>query len=169
VTLSSRAGGPGTTVKLIADVRGGCDPARAFFQDRKGWGVPGAAKPVTILRLTDRELVGQYTVSSKDAVGRGRFGVSCGMRTDNYRVGYASFRVRALGTGPGPGPGPGNLNHSDQTLQIPTQIDTGLGGTADGTSHRGLDPVWLLLPAGLLLIVVAVGLQLHQATTRRRR
>ena len=50
-------------------------------------------------------------------------------------------------------------------LDRPTQIDTGLGGTAD----RGLDPMWLLLPAGLLPIAVAVGIRLRQTTGRRQR
>jgi hypothetical protein len=165
VAVSPRAGGPGTTVKLSADVRGGCDPAVAFFQDRKGRRVSGAATPVTILRLTDRQLLAQYTVSSRDAVGSGRFGVSCGMRPDSYRVGYASFHVL-----PGPvvehkpphDPG-GPVYHPKGPVQVPTQIDTGLGGTAD----RGLDPMLLLPAAGLLLIAVAVGLRLRQASRRR--
>jgi hypothetical protein len=165
VTVTPRAGGPGTTVKLSADVRGGCDPAVAFFQDRKGWRVTGATTPVTILRLTDRQLLAQYTVSSKDAVGWGRFGVSCGMRTDSYRVGYASFRVlsRAV-VEPGPLHDPGGpVYHPKGPVQVPTRIDTGLGGTANG----GLDPMLLLPAAGLLLIAVAVGLRLRKASRRR--
>jgi len=166
IAVSPRAGGPGTTVKLSADVRGGCDPAVAFFQDRKGRRVSGATTPATILHLTDRQLLAQYTVSSKDAVGWGRFGVSCGMTTDSYRVGYASFQVRGPVSTPGPGPGPGpggTVYHPKGPVQVPTQIDTGLGGTAD----RGLDPMLLLPAAGLLLIAVAVGLRLRQASRRR--
>jgi hypothetical protein len=57
-----------------------------------------------------------------------------------------------------------NANRNNGT-QIPTQIDTGLGGTAD----RGIDPLWLLFPAGLLLIALGAGLWLRQATIRRQR
>jgi hypothetical protein len=165
VTVTPRAGGPGTTVKLSADVRGGCDPAVAFFQDRKGRRVSGATTPATILHLTDRQLLAQYTVSSKDAVGWGRFGVSCGRTTDSYRVGYASFQVLSQTVGePTPPKDPGGtVYHPKGPVQVPTQIDTGLGGTAD----RGLDPMLLLPAAGLLLIAVAVGLRLRQATRRR--
>jgi hypothetical protein len=87
------------------------------------------------------------------------------MRPDSYRVGYASFHVL-----PGPvvehkpphDPG-GPVYHPKGPVQVPTQIDTGLGGTAD----RGLDPMLLLPAAGLLLIAVAVGLRLRQASRRR--
>jgi hypothetical protein len=165
VAVSPPAGRPGTTVTITADVGGGCDPASAFFQDRKGWGVTAAAKRAPIVQLNGRQLVARYTITNHDAVGRGRFGVACD-RGDTGRVGYASFQVLAPRPGPGPGPGPGggNGNYQDGSAQLPTQIDTGLGGTAD----RGIDPVWLLLPAGLLLIAVAVALRLRQATSRRR-
>lgn len=104
-------------------------------------------------------------MSSKDAVGWGRFGVSCGRTTDSYRVGYASFQVLSQPVGePTPPNDPGGpVYHPKGPVQVPTQIDTGLGGTAD----RGLDPMLLLPAAGLLLIAVAVGLRLRQASRRR--
>jgi hypothetical protein len=163
VALSQRAGGRGTTVRITAEVRGGCDPAYAFFQDRKGWGVSSANKRATILRLTDRQLVATYTVTRKDAVGSGRFGVSCNMRTDSHRVGYASFRVLAPNGGGSGGNDP--IDNPNNPTQFPKRIDTGQGGTADGA----VDPTWLLLPAGLLLIALAAALRLRQAATRRRR
>src|SRR5215211_4277549 len=60
VAVSPPAGRAGTVVTVTADIRGGCDPAGAFFQDRKGWGVSAAAKPATIVRLSDRQLVARY-------------------------------------------------------------------------------------------------------------
>jgi hypothetical protein len=167
VALSRRTGRPGTTVRITADVRGGCDPADVFFQDKKAIGNNNASKPATILRLTDRQLVAQYTVSSNDAVGWGRFGVSCNMRTDNYRLGYVAFRVLASNGGGSGGSG-GNQTDDPGNIQLPKRIDTGQGGTADGTSQHGLDPVALLPAAGLLLIVLAAGLWLRQITARRR-
>ena len=161
VALSRRAGGPGTTVRITAEVRGGCDPADAFFQDRKG-----ANKPATILRLTDRQLVATYTVSSKDAAGWGRFGVSCNMRTDRHRIAYATFRVLAA-TGGGTG-GAGPVDNPNNPNQFPKRVDTGQGGTADGTGHDGLDPMLLVPAAGVVLIALAAGLWLRQTTARRR-
>ena len=170
VSVSPRSGRPGTTVTITADVRGGCDPAYAFFQDRKGWGVSAAAKGTTIVRVSDRQLVARYTITNNDAVGRGRFGVACDLRQNTYRIGYASFKVRSHQApippnGPDKPPTGGDpVNYGgDGTVQLPDQIDTGLGGTAD----RGHDPVWLLLPAGLLLIAAALGLRLRQVSRRR--
>jgi hypothetical protein len=169
VAVSPRMGRPGTVVTVTAQVRGGCDPAYAFFQDRKGWGVSAAARRAAIVHLSDRQLVARYTITSHDHAGRGRFGVACDLRRNTYRIGYASFQVRSGAPNRPKGPetpptvgGPVSYG-GDGTVQLPTQIDTGLGGTAD----RGLDPVWLLLPAGLLLIAVALGLRLRQVSRRR--
>jgi hypothetical protein len=171
VTASPPAGRPGTVVTVTADVRGGCDSASALFQDHKGLGVSATTKHATIVTRSDRQLVARYTVSNKDTPGPRWFVVACGSGTAGYRVGSASFQVRSQQSPtpkPGPGPNPpsgGQVNYNNNgTLQLPDQIDTGLGGTAD----RGLDPVWLLLPAGLLLIAVALGLRLRQTTGRRR-
>ena len=169
VTASPPAGRLGTVVTVTANVRGGCDPASAFFQDHKGLGVPAAAKHATIVTRSDRQLVARYTVSNKDPVGPHMFMVACGSGTAGYRVGSASFQVRSQQSptpksGPNPTSG-GQVNYNnDGTVQLPSEIDTGQGGTAD----RGLDPVWLLLPAGLLLIAVALGFRLRQTTGRRR-
>jgi hypothetical protein len=175
VTASPPAGRPGTVVTVTADVRGDCDPASALFQDHKGLGVTAAAKHATIMTRSDRQLVARYIVSSKDAPGPGRVVVACGMGTAGYRVGSASFQVRSQQSPtpkPGPGPNPpagGQVNYDNGgTVQLPTEINTGQGGTADGTSHLGVDPLWLLPLAGLVLIAVAVGLRLRQTTGRRR-
>jgi hypothetical protein len=160
VRVSPQAGGPGTVVTVVADIQGSCDTGYAFFQDRKQAGTSKA----TVLRgdgsydMKANRLVARYTVSSKDAVGWGRFAMSCDMRLDTYRVGYAKFRV--LGSGATAGRNTTNRNDGSQ---LPNRIDTGLGGTADDGGPGGLDPTRLLLPAGLLLIVVGAGLGLRQA------
>jgi hypothetical protein len=82
VTVSPTSGRAGTTATVVADVRGGCDPAVSFFQDRTQVGNIRTTRPVTIVRWNGRRLVASYTVSSRDAAGWGRFGISCDMRTD---------------------------------------------------------------------------------------
>jgi hypothetical protein len=170
--VSPPAGRPGTVVTVTAEVRGGCDPADAFFQDRKGLGVPAAAKHATIVGRGDRQLIARYTITNNDAVGQGRFGVDCDLGKPTHRVGYANFQVQIQPPPPTSGPNPrfggGQVDYGNGgTVQVPDRIDTGQGGTADGTRHSGLDPVWLLPLAGLLLIAVAVGLRLRQASRRR--
>ena len=147
---------------MVADIQGSCDTGYAFFQDRKQAGTSKA----TVLRdggsydMKANRVVARYTISSKDALGWGRFAMSCDMRLDTYRVAYAKFRVLSLdGT-----VGRNTTNRNDGS-QLPNRIDTGLGGTAD---DGGLDPTRLLLPAGLLLIVVGAGLGLRQAARSRR-
>jgi len=71
-----------------------------------------------------------------------------------------SIPVNDSGSGDNPAAGTNN-----STVQGPSS-DVGLDGTAARTSG-GL--VWLLLPAGLLLIALAAWLRLRQATARRRR
>jgi hypothetical protein len=173
VAVSPPAGRPGTAVTVTAQVRGGCASAVAFFQDRKGLGVSNSARRATIVASGDRQLVARYTIANNDAVGQGRFGVACDLGKPTVRVGYATFQVhppRPSGgpnppsDGPNPPSGGNQVDYSNGgTIQLPDQIDTGLGGTAD----RGLDPVWMLLPAGLLLIAVALGLRLRQVSRRR--
>jgi hypothetical protein len=167
VTVSPREGRPGTTVRIVIEPHGTCDPFWAFFQDRKGRALSGAAgtKPVSIVQYGDRRAIAQYTVSNSDAVGWGRFAASCDATTDTYRITWASFKVLPASAAAG--------NHyvsqkHDGKLQVPSRVDTGLGGTAGGARHGGLQPTWLLLPAGLLLITLAAALRLRQATSRRR-
>jgi hypothetical protein len=167
VTATPQAAGAGTTVKVTADVRG-CDRVHAFFYDRKskGSGVDGGGRPLDRLRITgNRWLAAQYNVTRSHAVGQGRFGVLCNLHYDNYREGYATFQVKAgdasNDSGSGDNPAAGTNN---STVQGPSS-DAGLDGTAARTSG-GL--VWLLLPAGLLLIALAAWLRLRQATARRR-
>jgi hypothetical protein len=158
-------------VTITAQVPGGCASAVAFFQDRKGWRISNSARRATIVASGDRQLVARYTIATNDTVGKGRFGVACDPGKPTVRVGYATFQVRAMGANnPGPTPIPTPPSGDNQvdydnggTVQLPDQIDTGLGGTAD----RGLDPVWLLLLAGLLLIAVALGLRLRQVSRRQ--
>jgi hypothetical protein len=173
VAVSPQTGRPGTVVTITAQVRGGCASPVAFFQDHKRGGVNNTAKRATIVASGDRQLVARYTIANNDAVGQGRFGVACNPGKPTFRVGYATFQVHPPHPSNGPNPPsnhptpPSGGNQVDYTnggtIQLPDQIDTGLGGTAD----RGLDPVWMLLPAGLLLIAVALGLRLRQVSRRR--
>jgi hypothetical protein len=169
VSVTPTAGGPGTVVTVRADIRGPCDPGVDFFRDAKGRQSNLSAAP----RSRDRQVVGRYTITSKDAVGRGRFYVTCNARTDFYSEGYASFWVRARGTGGTVGPVPGGppsghvtANRGNGKVQTPTAIETGLGGTADG-EHRGIDPARLLPPAWVLLVVAAVALRAYHAIILR--
>jgi hypothetical protein len=184
VAVSPRVGRPGTVVTITAQVPGGCASAVAFFQDRKGLGVSNSARRATIVASGDRQLVARYTIANNDAVGKGRFGVACDGKP-THRIGYATFRVHTPppppthpttppsggptppSGGPTPPPG-GQVDYGNGgTVQLPDQIDTGLGGTADGTHHSGPDTLWLLPLAGLLLITVALGLRLRQVSRRR--
>ena len=113
---------------------------------------------------TDEQILGAaYQVISR--VGPAKFTVSCDARSDTYRLGSASFRVLASnGQGSGGPPSSGvKIDRNNGKLQVPNRVDTGLGPTADG----GIDPIWLLLPAGLLLIVLAAALRLRRPTRRR--
>ena len=165
VRVSPQTGGPGTVVTMVADLQGSCGTGYAFFQDRKQAGTSKA----TVLRddgsydMKANRVVARYTVSSKDAVGWGRFAMSCDMRLDTYRVGYAKFRVLRSGASAGK-----NITDRNDGSQLPNRIDTGLGGTADDAGQGGFDPTRLLLPAGLLLIIVGAGLGLRQAARSRR-
>jgi hypothetical protein len=166
VTVTPRAAGAGTTVKLAADVRG-CDLVHTFFYDHrsKGSGVNGGGRPLARLRITgDRWLAAEYTVTKGDAVGQGRFGVLCNLHHDNYREGYASFQVKAGGSSSDAGSGDNPTGGaSNSTVQV-SGSDTGLGSPAARTGGGGGGLAWLLLPAGLLLLVaVAAVLRLRRA------
>ena len=182
VAVSPPAGRPGTVVTITAQVPGGCPSALAFFQDRKGWGVSNSARRAGIVTSGDRQLVARYTITNNDAVGKGRFGVACDPDKPTARVGHATFQVQPShptpptsgpnppATGPNPPSGDGQGDDGNGgTVQLPDRIDTGQGGTADGTRQGGLDPVVLLPAAGLLLITLAAGLWLRQRTARSRR
>ena len=122
---------------------------------------PGSWNPKT------NRVVARYTVTGKDAVGWGRFGMSCDMRLDTYRVAYARFRVLPAGGSDADVAGKDTSYRNDGS-RLPNRIDTGLGGTADGGGQGGLDPARLLLPAGVALIVLGVGLALHHTVRTRR-
>jgi hypothetical protein len=169
VKVTPKAGGPGTVVKVTAYVQGGCDPVDTFFQDSKHSKLPGGLeKGPEILSFNEPRLVGRYTISSQDAVGPAQFIVACDARQDTYRLGYASFTVRAASGAGGTSSGGVKGDHNNGKIQAATRIDTGQGGTADGSRQGGIDPIQLLPLAGLLLITAAVGIGAHQAIRRRR-
>jgi hypothetical protein len=151
-------------VTVTADIQGSCDSGYLFFQDRRQVRTNDATglRDAGSYDMKANRVVARYTVSRKDAVGWGRFAMSCDMRLDTYRVGYATFRVLGSATSGGRG----NNNRNDGS-QLPNRIDTGLGGTADD-SQGGLDPTRLLLPAGVALIVLGAGLG-YRHTVRSRR
>jgi hypothetical protein len=173
VRVTPQAGGPGTMVRLSAETPE-CQDVQVSFYDRKGLRTLDAAKGLTWRRVTPRRITGQYTVTNKDAVGQGQFRVVCYLYHNPPYDGYpgsASFQVRGAGGAGGSGGGSGGNGHTanrDDT-QLPNRIDTGQGGTADGISQGGLDRVWLLPAAGLLLILLAAGLWLRQRTASSRR
>jgi hypothetical protein len=165
VTVTPRAAGAGTTVKLDADVRG-CDPVHTFFYDRKskGSGVNGGGRPLARLRISgNRWLAAEYTVTKRDAIGQGRFGVLCNLNHDNYREGYASFQVKAGGSSSAAGSGDNPSAGTNNSAVQDSPSDIGLGGTAARIGGGGL--VRWLLPAALLLVVavaVAAALRLRR-------
>jgi hypothetical protein len=160
VWVTPKAATRGTTVKITAEV-GWCQQIHIWFYDSKSDGLTmaGGAKPIEPnLPIEDGKVTASYTLTRKNAIGPARFRVVCGIDPDHARVGEASFRVLGSGGGSGGHHPPGN-----DRIQLPKRVDTGLGPTVDS----GIDPVWLLLPAGLLLIALAVALRLRQATRRR--
>jgi hypothetical protein len=169
VQVTPKAAARGTTVKLTAEV-GWCQQIHIWFYDSKSDGLTmaGGAKPIKPnLPIEDGRVTASYTLTRKNAIGPARFTVVCGIDIDHARVGEASFRVLASNGQPSGGNGH-TANHNDNT-QLPNGIDTGQGGTADGTGRGGLDPVVLLPAVGLLLITLAAGLWLRQRTARSRR
>jgi hypothetical protein len=163
VTVTPQAAGAGTTVKLAANVRG-CDLVHTFFYDRKskGSGVNGGGRPLARPHISgNRWLAAEYTVTKRDAIGQGRFGVLCNLNHDNYREGYASFQVTAGGSSSAAGSGDNPSAGTNNSAVQDSLSDTGLGGTAARTGGGGL--VWWLLPAALLLVVaVAAALRLRR-------
>ena len=166
VQVTPTAAARGTTVKISAEV-GWCQRIHIWFYDSKSEGLTmaGGAKPIQPnLPVEDGKVTASYTLTRNNAIGPARFSVVCGIDPDNARVGEAIFRVLA----PNGQSSGGNGHTADRNdSQLPSRVDTGLGGTADGASQDGLDPMLALPAAGLLLIVVAVGLWLRQTTARR--
>jgi hypothetical protein len=85
VAVSPQAGGPGTTVKISADVSGCTQPKSA-----KGTFYGPAARPLIRQGVIGGRFTAQYLVTNRDPVGSGRFGVVC----DNAIPGFAPFRVQ---------------------------------------------------------------------------
>ena len=169
VRVTPQAAARGTTVKITAEV-GWCQRIHIWFYDRKSDGLTqaGGAKLIAPnLPIEDGKVTASYTLTRKNATGPARFRVVCGLDIDNARVGEASFRVLAANGQPSGG---ANQTADRNNTQLPNRIDTGQGGTADGTGQGGgLDPVVVLPAAGLLLITLAAGLWLGQRTARSRR
>jgi hypothetical protein len=93
VTVSPRAGGPGTTVTVRADLRGCLRPGsgRGFFQDADGRDVDGLSVWLTSEHVSGgRWYTGRYVIAKDDAAGLGQFGVVC----DKSIVGLTNFRVQ---------------------------------------------------------------------------
>jgi hypothetical protein len=171
IQVTPQVGGPGTTVRITADL-----PACGKFQidryDSRGRKSNDVAKGPAWDGSPGRITVGRYTIASSDPVGQMRFVVTCFVGHDPLYHGSASFQVRSPSSGGGSGGSGGGAGGNNPTgndnTQFPKRIDTGQGGTADGISHDGLDPVLLLPAAGLVLIALAAGLWLRQTTTRRQ-
>jgi hypothetical protein len=97
VTVSPRAGSPGTTVTVRADLRGctRAGSAQGFFLDRLAYGVDGASRRLVREHVAGgRWYSGQYLVTNRDAVGQGEFGVACDFNLPTATEGHATFRVR---------------------------------------------------------------------------
>jgi hypothetical protein len=93
VTVSPRAGGPGTTVTVRADLRGclRADSGHGFFQDVDGRDVDGLSIWLTSEHVSGgRWYTGRYVIAKNDAAGLGQFGVVC----DKSIVGFTNFRVQ---------------------------------------------------------------------------
>jgi hypothetical protein len=169
VTVTPAAGGPGTVVRVAADIRG-CDLVHVYFYDRRsrGSGVNGGERPVSGLRVSGTRISATYTISTRDAVGAGRFGVLCNLNHEGFRQGYAAFQVRS-GSGSGGAAGGTNATNAstDVTAQAPDQTDSGVAGTtATIGDDGGFNLAWLLLPAGLLLLGLAVWLGMRWRAAR---
>ena len=97
VTVSPRAGGPGTTVTVRTDLRGCTRPgsAHGFFLDRLAYGVDGASRRLVREHVTGgRWYSAKYLVTNRDAVGQGEFGVVCDFNLPTATEGHATFRVQ---------------------------------------------------------------------------
>ena len=134
VRVTARAGGPGTTVGITAEV-GQCHQVYAYFYDSKSDGVTiaGGAKPIKPLRVTAAgRLTASYTVTRKDATGPARFSAVCGLEDGTARAGYASFQVRAPGH---PGTGiPGHPSSGGSTVTATTRGSPSRPGSTPGSA-----------------------------------
>ena len=158
VTADPRSGRPGTKVWVEADGRA-CDTTKPFegrFLDREEWSGGRVGQPLTVEHASAAGWYGaSYTISDKDAVGTGRFVVQCTTADGEHLVGSASFRVRAASSDSGDRTDDRTGQTDDSgSVQVPSRIDTGLGGTAEG-ADRGPAIAWLALPVSALLIGLA--------------
>lgn len=97
VTVSPRAGRPGITVTVRADLRG-ClrpDSGHGFFQDAEGRDVDGLAKWLVSEGVSGgRWYTGRYRITNTDAAGLGQFGMVCDQAILKAIHGFANFRVQ---------------------------------------------------------------------------
>ena len=97
VAVSPRAGRPGTTVTVRADLRGCVRPesAHGFFQEVYEWGTDGLSRWLVWERVTGgRWYTGQYLMTKQEPPGLGRFGVICDNGDPDFIDGYAPFLVQ---------------------------------------------------------------------------
>jgi hypothetical protein len=97
VTVSPRAGGPGTTVTLRADLRGCTRPgsARGFFNEVHEWDTDGLSKWLVSEHVSGgRWYTGRYRITNNIPAGLGRFAVICDNGRPNFIIGFATFQVQ---------------------------------------------------------------------------
>ena len=97
VTVSPRAGGPGTTVTLRADLRGCTRPgsARGFFNEVHEWDTDGLSRWLVSEHVSGgRWYTGRYRITNDIPAGLGRFAVICDNGRPNFIIGFATFQVQ---------------------------------------------------------------------------
>jgi hypothetical protein len=96
VTVSPRAGGPGTTVTLRADLRGCTRPnsAHGLFNEAHEWDTDGLSRWLVSEQVSGgRWYTGRYRITNDIPAGLGRFAVICDNGRPNFIMGYATFQV----------------------------------------------------------------------------
>jgi hypothetical protein len=175
-TVTPRSGRPGTKVWVEADGRH-CDtnkPIEGRFFDRTDWQRGRVGHPLAVEHASATGWFGaSYTISSDDARGLGRFVVTCTGADGKQLVDAVTFRVRpAAGSTDTANPsgddsGTTGANNDDPgSIPVPSRIDTGQGGTADGT-RQGSSLNWLVLPGAAAIIGLGAAWLLRIRGTRR--
>jgi hypothetical protein len=176
VSATPRSGRPGTKVWVEADGRH-CDtnkPIEGRFFDRTDWQRGRVGHPLTVEHASATGWFGaSYTISTDDGPGQGRFVVTCTTADGRHLVDAVTFRVRpaagSTGTTSPTSDDSGTTSaHNDDTgsVPVPSRIDTGQGGTADGT-QQGSSLMWLVLPGAAAIIGLGAAWLLRIHGTRR--